>query len=226
MIRFLLAALFAVVTFASANAATPQGTLLSADKRITAVPFATGKYLPDAANLQSLGIDAKSLVAGNIGTLYPKGEYFCCYGYTISGPTSPVGEEIALAVAFTPTTTKTLAAIQVGVGYVEGTNAIAVSLFSDAGGLPGTSLASLNVANLPTFGSCCALATASSSGGVTLTAGTQYWVVVSTPVKNTYAAWNFNTTDEVDEQTLAVNEGSGWLPSGALPGLAFAVYGQ
>ncbi len=85
-----------------------------------------------------------------------------------------------LQIPFTPTTTMTAKKIQAAVGYVEGPNGVTLSLNADSGGLPGAAIATANVTNLSDYGECCTLATAQGGSGVTVNAGTQYWVVVST----------------------------------------------
>ena len=220
MVRFLLA--FTALSLVSGaalagNAHTPR---LSQDRRMTMATGPAGRFLrspPPAAGA--------TLVAGNLGTYYPNGAYFPIEGYTISGATSAVGEQVFLAVPFTPTTTTIYAGARVGVGYVEGADGVSIALYSDNGGLPGTELDGRSAVNLPVFGGCCGIASAAAKNTVTLTAGTQYWLVVST-ASTGWEAWNLNTTDEVDTVGIAVNEGAGWVPSSAYPGPAFAVYGR
>ena len=95
-----------------------------------------------------------------------------------------------------------------GVGHIEGTNSINVGIWSDVGGVPGTELAGKDATGLPTFGTCCATVTVKAA--VSLTAGQQYWAVLSTDSKNTnvFAAWNEETTDQPDEENFAENYGS------------------
>ncbi len=220
--KALLVLSVAAVACASTVASAKEGVTLSPDKRMV---FArpSGKYTPSLSHRP--GAPA---IFSNIGTKYPKGEYFCCEGYTISAAGSVIGSQNWLAAAFTPASSATVTEIDVAVGYVEGTNGITVGLYADAGGVPGTLLKSFKVSGLPTFGDCCALAVAKDKTGVAVTSGTQYWIALTTDSKekNTWDAWNLNTTDQVDTATIAVNTGSGWEPSEALPGPAFGVYGK
>jgi hypothetical protein len=145
---------------------------------------------------------------------YPLGRYWCCEGWTISGTASALAFYAADAMPFTPSVDATVTHIGVGVGYVEGTNEITVSLNADSSGLPGAVLGSFNVSNLPSFGSCC-VTEVESMTGVPVTAGTQYWVVVApTSMSSTlFGAWNDNDTNET-AQPFAYensNEGSGWF---------------
>jgi hypothetical protein len=207
----------------SAIAAMPPGISLSPDKKIVIIKGGVAKYTPPLAHERGL-----KTIYSNLATLYPNGTYFCCYGYTISGATSPIGEQIWLATAFTPATSMSVTEVDAAVGYVEGTNGIVLSLAKDAGGVPGAVLKSWNVGGLGTFGSCCTLATGKDKGGIPVTAGTQYWVTVTTSSKeaNEWAAWPFNSTDMINTQVTASNTGSGWEASEALPGLSFGVYGK
>jgi hypothetical protein len=207
---------------AATVASAKEGVTLSQDKKMV-FTMPSGKFTPPLAHRP--GTPA---IFSNIGTKYPKGEYFCCEGYTISGPTSDIGSTNWLAAAFTPAASATVTEVDVAVGYVTGTNGITIGLYADAGGVPGTLLKSFTVSSLPTFGSCCALAVAKDKAGVPVTAGTQYWITLTTPGKesSTWDAWNLNTTDQVDTATIAVNTGSGWTASLALPAPSFGVYGK
>jgi hypothetical protein len=216
---------FVVAAVASRAAwAAPAGVSLSADHKITIIDHGTSKSTPPLMHAPKM-----TQIAGNLGTYYPKGLYFCCYGFTITGPNSPLGiGQNWVAVAFTPAADATATEVDAGVGYVEGTNGVVLSLTSDAGGVPGTVLWSGNATGLGGFGSCCILATGKIKGGVALTAGTQYWITVTTNKKeaNEFGAWAFNSTDETDIQTTASNTGSGWTAGEAVPGVSFGVYGK
>jgi hypothetical protein len=167
-------------------------------------------------------------IAGNLSK-YPNGVYFCCYGYTISGPESFLGSAYWIAIPFTPSANITAKEIEVSVGYGgDGTNGVTVSLNSDSSGLPGPALASVDATNLSDYGECCTLVTAGGGSGLPLTGGTQYWVVVSTSTstENTFDAWAFNSTDMRDYPFASYNSSSGvWGASdGLLPG--YAVLGK
>jgi len=156
---------------------------------------------------------------------YPLGVYWCCNGYTISGSASGVGATFADAMPFTPSANATVEEIGLAIGFISGTNEITVSLNADNGGVPGTSLGSFNVSNLPTFGECCSVELQSVGSGIPVTAGTQYWVVVQTtsPNSDTYAAWNDNVTNQT-LQPFAFWENGTWEATEGVLG-AFAVVG-
>ncbi|MGD0192443.1 MAG: choice-of-anchor R domain-containing protein [Rhizomicrobium sp.] len=216
---FALAAL--TIVSSAAFASGSNGITTSKDGLTTIIPHAVKSYA------QQNHRDPKAQpIFSNIGFDYPNGLYFCCYGGTVSGPGSQVGEQVWQAAAFTPSANATVSELDIGVGYVSGTNSVNVGLYSDASGVPGTALASADVSGLGTFGSCCMTATLKKK--VAVTAGTQYWVVISTDSKSqsTWAAWNFNSTDQIDPVTEAYNEGSGWTSYSGVPAFSFAVMGK
>jgi hypothetical protein len=205
-------------------AAGRHGIVTSQDGRMAIASHGPSHVTPS----REPGADGLTLIAGNLSK-YPYGTYFCCYGYTITGPQGFLGYAVWVAVPFTPTTTMTAKKIQVSVGYVEGPNGVTLSLNADSGCLPGAAIATANVTNLSDYGDCCTLATAQGGSGVTVNAGTQYWVVVSTgsTTTTTFDAWAFNSTDMRETYAFASYNSSsgGWAASeGLLPG--YAVYGQ
>jgi hypothetical protein len=134
---------------------------------------------------------------------------------------------------------------QVAVSWINAggkyTNVI-LSLNEDNGGVPGAVLEKWWAQigrNKFVAGSCCAVTTKRSTG-IPVTAGTQYWVVVSTEKKSdVMALWNPNDTKQLpkDAQTEAVwcssssgecdpSENNVWTPFLDYPGLAFAVFGK
>jgi hypothetical protein len=160
-------------------------------------------------------------IAGNL-SLYPNGVFFCCYGYTISGPTSFLGSAYWVGVPFTPSANYKVTKVEVSVGWGgAGTNGVTVSLNADAGGIPGAALASLNATNLSSYGGCCTLVVASGPGGIPVAQGTQYWVVVSTnnSTQDTFDAWAFNSTDMRAFPLASYSTANGWgAGQGLLPG--------
>lgn len=166
-----------------------------------------------------------SFIFNNIGSAYPLGRYWCCEGWTISGPDSVIGAQYADAMPFTPAADATVTKIVVAVGYVTGTNGVSVSLNADSNGLPGATLAGFNLSNLPIFGSCCTYEVQGTS--VPVTKGTQYWVVVGTGplTTDTWDAWNDNDTNETETQPFAFYSNGVWENTEGILG-AFAVVGQ
>lgn len=164
-------------------------------------------------------------IAGNLSK-YPFGTYFCCYGYTISGPDSFLGAAYWVAVPFTPTSNYLVKKVQASVAWgYNGPNGVTLSLNADAGGVPGAVIAGGDIVNLGGFGNCCQLAVGTGPGGVPVTSGTQYWVVVSTSstFDTTYDAWAFNSTDMRETYPLASYSSTNGFWSagtGLLPGYA------
>jgi hypothetical protein len=167
-------------------------------------------------------------IFSNLAAKYPKGQYWCCSGYNVMGPSQ--GEQW-MAAAFTPAADHTVTRIEVAVGYSEGkTNGVVLSLNSDNNGVPGAALKTWNASGLPRFGTCCALVVKSTSTGIPVSAGKQYWVVLSTNSHelDTVDAWNVIDSNQVDSATVATYPGTNnkWNAFQTTPGLAFAVKGS
>ena len=165
-------------------------------------------------------------IFSNLAKKYHDGTYWCCSGYEISGPST--GSELWEAQAFTPAADISATKIMLGLGYVEGTNAVGVTLNSDNGGVPGTELAHFKVTSMPVFGSCCVLARVKHKAGVPLTGGQQYWVVVKTDSNDpdVLAIWNQNDTEQINYVTVAYNFNEGGWQTQSLIGAAVGVFGQ
>lgn len=205
----------------AAQAASKNGVVTSRDGRqTTATKGASKFYAP------SYQPDAGDAVIYNNFSNYPLGVYWCCSGWTISGPNSIIGATYADGMPFTPAANATVTKIVVAVGYVTGTNGATVSLNADAGNLPGAVIGKFDIAGLPPFGSCCATEFKSSGKGAPITAGTQYWVVVQTTAKtaDTWDAWNMNDTNQTTQPFAFFNDGS-WVNTSGVLG-AFAVVGH
>lgn len=167
---------------------------------------------------------------------YPLATYFSIWGNTVAQGGSNFPFQTWVGVAFTPTVNATVRRIQVSAGrQSSGTNGFEVNLYSDASGVPGTVLGTVHVSNLPTYGQCCQVATANFTTGIPVTAGTQYWVVVSTTAQDTdIYAWPFNSTDMSNHPAASWCLGSStycgsnsgvWVPYSYVQ-LGFAVFGQ
>jgi hypothetical protein len=206
----------AVLAFSlNALAAGKNGVVLSKDGRMATATKSSSKIVA-----QNINKDDTSLtkIFNNI-SIYPFARYFCCYGWTIAGPSSSIGQ-VWLAAPFTPAANVTATKVEVSAGWFGGTNKLVIAIYSDRGGVPGKSLVSRRVSNLFNFGTCCTLSTASFKAGVALRGGKQYWVVMSTDSSDAdfEGAWAINTTDD-RSYTFAVNTGSGWsTTSGFLGG--------
>jgi hypothetical protein len=205
----------------SATAAGVNGATLSKDKRFTSVAHPNGNYSP--ARMPPMN----NKIFSNVGWKYPNGLYFCCYGNTISGSASAVGQTFWLAASFTPAEDVKVKEIDAAVGWVTGTNKVIITLYDDDGGVPGSELASGAATGLGSFGSCCSLAILDDK--VRLSGGSTYWVAVTTDGADstTWAAWNFNSTDQINPVTVAASNGGAWTNlGGSVPAPSFAVLGR
>jgi hypothetical protein len=224
MSKMILAAAVAAAVFVPrVQAADTSNFALSSDHRIT-MALHPSQVNEQYAIAHPAGVRP---VYSNIGYEYPKGRYISNSGWTISGPTSLIGEQVWIGAQFTPKNSTTLVEADVAVGYVTGTMGFVLNLYTDAGGVPGTLMATFKAKKMPTFGSCCALTRVFNGTGVPVTGGTPYWLTVETnaATADEWAAWNDNDVDQVDFGTNAVNNGAGWAATQLLPGPSFAVFG-
>jgi len=214
LVSFLLVSL-------TAFAASKNGISTSHNGQVTATAKPSGTFF-GGGPIADIG---ETVIYNNLSN-YPLGVYWCCEGWTISGPNSPIGATYADGMPFTPAANGKVTKLVVAVGYVTGTNSVEISLNADANGLPGNVIGKFDVTGLPSFGSCCVTVSKGGGGGVSVTAGTQYWVVVQTDSKSadTWNAWNDNDTNET-AQPFAFNNNGVW---GATEGIlgAFAVVGK
>jgi hypothetical protein len=222
MHKIIMLALAAVVTAGAAAAASPDGVSLSSDNRIMHATHGMRAYTRLNPHRT-----AKTAIYDGLAELDPNGVYLVGTGDTLGGPKSVVGQ-IWLANAFTPAANATVTEVDVAAGYAGGaTNEVMVHIYADAAGLPGQELWA-GKASLPNFGDCCAVGVAKSTTKLALSAGTQYWVGITTlkDGTDTFAAWDYNVADQIDAVPTAWNHGDGWVASTALPVDAFAVYGN
>jgi hypothetical protein len=232
--KTLLALTVLALASMTAFAADKDGVVLTRDGRMTIATKPT-----QAVSRSPSAPWGKGTIFDNIGTAYPKGTYWCCEGYTITGPTALSGfPEYWEAGAFTPKADRTVTKVEVAVGWVEGTNGLVLSINDDASGVPGKAIKSWALSGLPNFGSCCMIEVKTDAAGIPVKANTQYWIVLKTNGKEstTWAAWNVNDTDQIDPAPAAFycsqdkggtcGTNDAWTATQALPGPAFAVRGN
>lgn len=189
--------------------------------------------------------DAKYLkIFDNLAQL-PSGKY---WGGTevviVGGNGNSTFPDNQLAAAFTPSANHTAAVIEVAVvdpnlGF--GTSGFILSLNQDDNGVPGTALLSAPLPGLPNngLGLCCFLVVGKIPGGLSLSGGKQYWIVLNgqSTQSTDGAAWDMNATDQLhpflDADYCAYASkcpnGPGWYRFQGTPfgtGLAFAVLGS
>jgi hypothetical protein len=160
----------------------------------------------------------------NAGTIFsnlgPGSSYFCCGGTTISGSGSGLGNNF-FQEAFTASITAAVSQIDVAVSNVSGTNSALVQLTDDVAGFIGPQLGAWTLTNLPSFGSASTIQpsqTISGINGINLTAGTSYFLIVSSvsPTNDTYDAWNNSGTGPDGFDVLSSDPSTTPLPT-ALP---------
>jgi len=120
-------------------------------------------------------------------------------GWLIEGPGNGVsGQSQAIANPFSVSADSTLKGLQIALGFIgPGTNNSTVAIFTDASGLPGKALGHVDVKNLPTFGTCCAVVTVKDPKGFKMKAGVTYWLVATTDKasQTSYNAWAYTFND-------------------------------
>jgi PEP-CTERM motif len=151
---------------------------------------------------------------GNLGS--GNTVYNCCAGWTIAG-TGSIGTSFIAANEFSPTSSGSVGEIDVAVGYVEGANSFYVALYTNNNGIPGSKLGEWdNLSSSTNFGSCCGLVDITGiSGGPSLTAGTNYWMVIgpTSTSATTWEAWNFSNSATGNDD-YSTNGGQSWVQQG------------
>jgi hypothetical protein len=144
-------------------------------------------------------------------------------GNDFSGSNNAQGDTFTTSAAYTVTSLE----IALSSFFSTNTDELQVSLTADSGDSPGAVLASFNVlpGTLGTLGANNAPVTFSAPPGITLTAGTQYWVTVADVRGLDSNFWNWNSTGDTSDQAISTDGGSTWFsPSGLTPG-AYGVEG-
>ena len=199
---------------------------------------------PSSEIIPAADADVKDDIKENVKTRkiftnfshYKLATYFSIWGNTIAQGGSNFPFQTWVAEAFTPTADATVTKIETSAGrQSSGSGGFEISLYSDASGVPGTVLQTTHVTNLPQYGQCCDVSTATFSTGVPVTAGAQYWVVVSTTSQDPdIYAWAFNSTNMSAQPAASWCKGSStycgtrsgvWVPYSYVQ-LGFAVFGQ
>ena len=150
-------------------------------------------------------------------------------GWNVAGSTSPVGF-YTQAAEFTSQTTGSVSEIDVGVNWVSGPNQFFLALYTESGGLPGTQIAQWATGN---DGRCPQPVSITGITGVTLTAGTNYFLVVGPTIQasSIYFRWNLNNQGAMGTHLYATSgcqNGSGngcnWTSAGTQTLAAFDIH--
>jgi hypothetical protein len=184
--------------------------------------------------------DAGLVKIANTFTQYPNSPYWGWLGYSIFGPGPQAGKGTTwwFATAFTPKANHLATRVEVAAEYDYGTNGVVLSLYDDAGGLPGKPLHSWQLSNMP-HAVCCTVTSGSDKSGVALTGGKQYWVVMRTNAKDTNSVviWAFTEFAKVQKHSSSwafycsggcagLQQNTWILYTHQLYGFAFAVLGK
>ena len=196
MIRKTLLATAAFVLTTSVAYAGANVTV-SKDHRTVSVAPGKGAVIPGNP-VEFAGTFAYS----NFAKKYPNGLYFCCYGYTLSGPSSFFGAAYATATQWTQAADADVTKLSAAVGYVSGDHTATLHLYADSGSdTPGAELASKKGTTPEFFGGCCGVLTVKIPS-THLSAGQKYWIGITTGGANFNAA-PFSTIDQVNPHTAA-----------------------
>jgi hypothetical protein len=168
-------------------------------------------------------------IFSNIDTKFPNAAYWCCGGWTVTGPNAEgATQTLWTAVQFSASKDATATEIDLAANLVSGTNSVTVGLYADSAGVPGTLLTSFKPTLLD-YHTCCSLLVGKLTEGVSLKKGVPYWIAVTTDSteNDTSAEWNFNMIDQVRGLVIAGGDGTHWQNDGSVPvPPAFGVYGQ
>jgi hypothetical protein len=132
------------------------------------------------------------------------------------------GDNAAQGDTFTPTVSTTLSSIEVALSCIVGcpaSESFTVALRGNSADAPGGLIESFTFTGktLGSLGSNNPLVTATSVLHPTLTAGTQYWITVSSSVSFAIS-WNDNNTGDTSDQAISSDGGASWFsPSGMTP---------
>ena len=145
--------------------------------------------------------DAALITIANNFTQYANSPYWGWFGYQVFGPGPGAGNgtEWWLATAFTPKANYLATRVEVAAEYDFGTNAAVLSLYDDAGGVPGKPLHNWQLTNLP-HSVCCTVVGGSDESGIPLTGGKQYWVAIRTNANDANAVVIWALTEFADVQ--------------------------
>ena len=147
---------------------------------------------------------------GPAGNLYNPSQ-----GWTVSG-TGTIGTSFTAANLFTSMATGNVLEIELGVGYVSGTNEFYAAIFTDNNGLPGTQIYRVdNLSSGIDFGGCCTTIVITPNG-LNLVAGQQYFVVLGPENLNStvFEAWNWNNQGVNGLDLYSTDGGTSWNSNG------------
>ena len=174
MFKTVLLSTAALALIATSADARPEVTL-SKDNRFVSVLPHNGQSVPAIPGVTYV----YQTIAKN-----KKGAYFCCYGNTISGPSSFFGAAYGVAEQFVLSADASITHLAAAVGYVSGDDSVTLTLYADNGNnSPGSKLAQGKGTTSTAFGFCCGI-TKAKIKSTSLKANTPYWVAITTTGSN------------------------------------------
>lgn len=213
--------LFAILGFllgASLIGTTASAASTSTDGRMTfSAQSSLRTVAPPAARLDAAGLrEIYSTFSSDDSNLYD-----CCVAWTLTTDQSILQFQQFVATPFTTDRPGLLRKVQLALSYFTGANSLSISLRADANGLPGKTLHTFKVGDIPPGGSCCDVEVVSPKV-MLLRGNTTYWVVAIAKA-DTWGGWNLNNINA--NGPFAIDVGSGWeMTSGTLG--AFRVLGE
>jgi hypothetical protein len=180
------------------------GTMLAADHSA-----------PRQVVVKSSGI-VHPMVAPKLTTIYSNlgnstDTYYDGDGWLVCGSGSSEGESQWIGMSFTPKKAATATEVEIALEYDNsGTNAAEVAVATSSGGLPSKNLATWDVKNLPTIGTCCKLVTVKSKKGIKLSKA-EYYVLGLTDSKseNSLNGWMFTYNESTGDFAYNIDD-EGW----------------
>lgn len=148
--------------------------------------------------------------------------YNCCTGWTVGG-SGTLGIPFTAANEFNSGVGGFIETINLGVGYVTGTNSFFASIYTVGGnGTPGVQVANALWTGLSsgvTFGNCCGLISIPVNSTVQLAANTNYFMILgpTSLTGTTWEAWNWNSTGASGIDMYSNDGGSTWNNNGVQP---------
>lgn len=199
MLKTVLLSTAALALITTAATARPQVTLSHDNRFVSVMPSKGAQVAPKYAP----GKYVYATLSKN-----KNGAYFCCYGSTISGPSSFFGAAYGVAEQFTLTAAASVTKLVAGVGYVSGDKSVTLTLYADTGSNePGAVLATGTGTSPTEFGFCCGVTKAKISS-TSLKANTPYWVAITTTGANFEAA-GFQVNNEVNDDVYVASTSNG-----------------
>lgn len=206
MLKCFLLSTAALALIATAADANPKVTLSADHHYVSVMPNAKSKVAPY--------IDPGSKWVYSTFAKGKEGSYFCCFGNTVSGPSSFLGAAYGVAEQFTLPASASITTLAAAVGWASGDHSVTLTLYADNGSnSPGTQLAQGTGTSNTQFGACCGVTKVSISS-TKLSANTPYWIGITTTGAN-YNAAPFEVKDEVDDSIYIAGTSNGGTTWGA-----------